>query len=108
MKRRMAILVLLASFSVRAEDADITKPAPYAENIQGHKIPPARSRADAEKVLAAIPALSEDDQKLPLKIVLCASPKDAGHNQPGFHDYPLWRERWTKILAGVPGVSTET
>ena len=33
--------------------------------------------------------------------------KDRGHNAPGFHDYPVWRARWTKILAQVPGVTVE-
>lgn len=27
--------------------------------------------------------------------------------RPGVHDYPLWRERWTKLLALAPGVTTE-
>lgn len=108
MKNTLLLLALFVAAGASGEDADITKPASYAENIQGHKIPPARSRAEAEKALAAVPALSDEVKKLPFKIVLCASPKDAGHNQPGFHDYPVWRERWTKILATVPGVTTES
>jgi type 1 glutamine amidotransferase len=108
MKKILLSLALLFALCARGEELDITKPAAYADTIQGHKIPPARSRADAEKVIAAIPSLKDDDKKLPLKIVLCASAKDAGHNAPGFHDYPIWRERWAKILATVPGVTTET
>lgn len=35
----------------------------------------------------------------PLRVVLLAAPKDHG---PGEHDYPLWRERWTRLFGGVP------
>jgi len=41
-------------------------------------------------------------------MILCASPKDAGHAAPGFYDYPLWRERWSKLLALADGVTVET
>mgnify|MGYP000988319978 CR=1 FL=1 len=53
----------------------------------------------------------------PLRVVLLAAPKDHG---PGEHDYPLWLERWTRLLGGdarlpdgpaeegAPGVVVET
>ncbi len=44
----------------------------------------------------------------PLRVVLCASDRDEGHLDPGMHDYPLWRERWSKLLAGADGVTVET
>jgi len=69
--------------------------------------PPARSRAEVEVRLnragatnAAAPAPGR-----PLRVVLCAGPKDHG---PGEHDYPLWQKRWTKLLglAGQVGIET--
>jgi putative heme-binding domain-containing protein len=70
--------------------------------------PPPRSSAELEPVLRAVPAPAETEPLRPLRIVLCAAEKDAGHMRPGVHDYPLWRERWTKLLSLAPGVTTET
>ncbi|MFM7101322.1 MAG: ThuA domain-containing protein, partial [Verrucomicrobiota bacterium] len=44
----------------------------------------------------------------PVRVVLCASAKDPGHGAPGFHDYPLWRERWARLLSLAENVQVET
>lgn len=92
------------------------EPAEVAPEIQGQSRPPARKRSEiaflfpqashhhAEGVENAIAAAAP----AALRIVLCAAPKDPGHGAPGFHDYPLWRERWSKLLALADGVSVET
>lgn len=85
--------------------------------IQGHKQPTPRKRAEFEKLVPAKFTPHEHGaatgQKAapapaPLRIVLCAAPKDPGHNYPGLHDYPIWRERWAKLLALAENVSVET
>jgi putative heme-binding domain-containing protein len=40
-----------------------------------------------------------------LRVVLCDGPKDHG---PDEHDYPLWSERWRKLLSCVEGLEVET
>lgn len=70
--------------------------------------PPPRARAEFEPVLNALPAPAGDAKPKPLRIVLCAADKDAGHLRPGMHDYPLWRERWSRLLGFAPGVTVET
>jgi putative heme-binding domain-containing protein len=94
------------------------EPHPVMPEAQGQKLPPARKLAE---VKAALPdsritdhASRNSSQSLltsastKIKIVLCASEKDPGHGAPGFHDYPLWRERWAKLLALADGVTVET
>ncbi len=39
-----------------------------------------------------------------LRILLCASEKDAAHGRPGAHDYPLWRDRWARLLSCADGI----
>lgn len=41
----------------------------------------------------------------PLRILLCAGPKDHG---PDEHDYPLWLTRWSRLLALGENISVET
>ena len=95
------------------------EPHPAEPIIQGHKLPEPRRRAEVERVLGgtaftplqtskADGALPRTEVRAPLRIVLCAAPKDAGHNFPGLHDYPIWRERWSKLLALADGVKVET
>ncbi|MEI6714480.1 MAG: ThuA domain-containing protein [Verrucomicrobiota bacterium] len=48
-----------------------------------------------------------DANAKPLLIVLCASAKDKSHIKPGYHDYPLWRSRWTRLLGMAPGIKVE-
>src|SRR6185503_20366419 len=89
------------------------EPWPVPPEVQGHAAPAARRRAEFESLLATAVAArislpgsanagrgggTADGSLAPLKIVLCAAAKDVGHGAPGFHDYPLWRERWSKLL----------
>ena len=90
-----------------AAPEDITQPWPSPEVVQRIKMPPPRSKKEVDPVLAALPPMTDAEKQRPFHIVLCAADKDPGHNAPGFHDYPIWRARWTKILAGVPAVTTE-
>jgi type 1 glutamine amidotransferase len=75
-------------------------PAPL--EIRGE--PAARNRVEYDSLLRDTAAASALDPK-PLKIVLCAGPKDHG---PGEHDYPLWQTRWTRLLGLADGVTVET
>jgi hypothetical protein len=97
------------------------EPWPVPPEVQGHAAPPARRRAEFESLLATAVAsrnplrgsasASRGDGKAagsPMNIVLCAAAKDSGHGAPGFHDYPLWRERWSKLLSLAEGVRVET
>ena len=97
------------------------EPQAVAVEAQGQKPPPARKRSELATLLSVAHASSVTDpvtvnssQSLltsaakSLRVVLCASPKDAGHAAPGFHDYPLWRERWSKLLSLADGVTVET
>ena len=81
------------------------EPAPVDAEIQGHAMPVARKRGDMEALMKFSP---EKIDGKPMRIVLCASPKDPGHGGAGFHDYPLWRERWAKLLGLADGVVVET
>jgi putative heme-binding domain-containing protein len=83
------------------------EPHPAALEAQGQKLPPARKRNEFESVLLVDAAPPDTNHSL-LHVVLCASPKDPGHGAPGFHDYPLWRERWSKLLSLADNVSVET
>jgi len=72
--------------------------------------PAPRKRVEVEAVLG-VPA-SAGSPKPPkggtpnaMRIVLCDGPKDHG---PGEHDYPLWKQRWSKLLALADGVTVET
>lgn len=82
------------------------EPAEVAPELQGQPQPTARKRSEVAALLSKNPATGIQNP-VPLRIVLCASPKDPGHGAPGFHDYPLWRERWSKLLALADGVTVE-
>ena len=99
------------------------EPWPVPPEVQGHAAPAARRRADFESLLATAVASrsplpgsggaiqgdgTANGSPASMKIVLCAAAKDAGHGAPGFHDYPLWRERWSKLLSLAEGVRVET
>jgi putative heme-binding domain-containing protein len=62
---------------------------------------PVRKRTEVEFLLNNHHTISTTR---PLQIVLCSGPKDHG---PGEHDYPLWQERWTKLLSLAENVTTE-
>ena len=83
---------------------------PYAADpvIQGHKMPEPRKRAQVDAALGKLELQTTNHTFRPLYIVLCAAPKDAGHNFPGLHDYPIWRERWSKLLALADNVNVES
>jgi type 1 glutamine amidotransferase len=66
-------------------------------------MPPARRRED---VAAFVPsAAAEPSQTAPLRILLCVDDKDHGVDE---HDYPLWQQRWAKLLALADNVTVAT
>ncbi|MDA0814340.1 MAG: c-type cytochrome, partial [Verrucomicrobia bacterium] len=76
-------------------------PAP----LERDDAPAPRSLADLDAVLGA----QADEEKAaaevkPLRILLCTGPKDHG---PGEHDYPLFRDRWSKLLPLAENVSID-
>jgi putative heme-binding domain-containing protein len=79
----------LLTFLLRSplEPAPITRTDPPA--------PPARGRDEVMRALGSIPPAAAGGTG-PLRILLCAGPKDHG---PDEHDYPLWLERWSRLLA---------
>ena len=79
------------------------QPAP----IEAPNPPPARKRAEVEALLKQITAKSEirNPKSEIFHIVLCDGPKDHG---PGEHDYPLWKKRWSRLLALADGVEVST
>jgi putative heme-binding domain-containing protein len=74
------------------------EPAPI--HIEG--APPPRSAAEVESVLKAVPPA---DSRRPLRIVLAGGPKDHGIDE---HDYPLWQQRWEKLLGFAANVTVTT
>jgi putative heme-binding domain-containing protein len=70
--------------------------------------PPLRKRAEVEAILGTALTTTPAAGAKSLRIVLCASDKDAGHNFPGLHDYPIWRERWSQLFCLADGVTVET
>jgi putative heme-binding domain-containing protein len=77
------------------EPAPITRTEP--------PIPPARRMAEVTGVLGLTPTAA--GPVTPLRILLCAGPKDHG---PDEHDYPLWLQRWPKLLGLGEGVTVTT
>jgi putative heme-binding domain-containing protein len=69
--------------------------------------PPPRKMADVKVILGDALTTPMDAKAKPLHIVLCASEKDTPHIKPGYHDYPLWRSRWTRLLGMAPGITVE-
>ena len=65
--------------------------------------PPPRSRAEVDALLKSS-IHQPDEAKKHLQIVLCSGPKDHG---PGEHDYPLWQQRWLKLLSFAENVTVE-
>ncbi|HKQ39877.1 MAG TPA: ThuA domain-containing protein [Verrucomicrobiae bacterium] len=64
-------------------------------------MPQARRLAEVENFIA--PPSAGD--LTPLRILLCAGPKDHGIDE---HDYPLWLERWSRLLALAENVTVKT
>lgn len=79
------------------------EPAPLV--IEG--APPLRPMSEVRAILGDKLTAPADAKAKPLRIVLCASEKDKGHAKPGYHDYPLWRSRWTRLLGMAPGITVE-
>jgi putative heme-binding domain-containing protein len=81
-------------------------PGPTAANVQGLPAPPPRPKADFARLMPnpGNPAVPSK----PIRIILCASPKDGAHKAPGMHDYPLWQSRWSKLLPLADGVTVDT
>jgi hypothetical protein len=67
--------------------------------LEAPNAPTPRSRAEVDKLLANLQP-SSGKPKL-LRVLLAYGPKDHG---PGEHDYPLWAQRWSRLLALADGV----
>ena len=63
--------------------------------------PPARTRAEIAPFLIE----KSGAPTKPLRILLCAGPKDHGVDE---HDYPLWIDRWSRLLALSENVTIVT
>jgi putative heme-binding domain-containing protein len=70
--------------------------------LEGEGAPPPRRRAEVD---AALKGSSPVESPRRLRIVLAGGPKDHG---PGEHDYPLWLERWSALLATDASLAVET
>jgi putative heme-binding domain-containing protein len=77
------------------------EPAPITRTDPG--APPARSWKEFVPFLTSTNAPSAAQP--PLRILLVGDEKDHGLNE---HDYPLWLERWPKLLALADNVSVTT
>ena len=78
------------------EPAAITRLEPPA--------PPARHMEEILHVIGSI-STAPATEPGPLNILLCAGHKDHG---PDEHDYPLWLERWAKLLAIGSRITVQT
>ncbi|MDQ3621771.1 MAG: ThuA domain-containing protein [Verrucomicrobiota bacterium] len=67
--------------------------------------PAARSRAELAQFLPPPPAPEARAVWKPLRILLSAGEKDHGVDE---HDYPVWLQRWSKLLALADGVTLTT
>jgi len=66
-------------------------------------MPPARTR---EELAGFVPSASTvPDATKPLRILLCTDDKDHGVDE---HDYPVWLQRWSKLLALADNVTVTT
>ena len=94
--------------SVPASSSRAIQPAFIPSVVQGLSVPEPRSKKEVERVVASLRPNSARKSESPFRIVLCASEKDPGHSDPGFHDYPIWRSRWASILGEIEGVEIDT
>ncbi len=67
------------------------------------RMPPARKHADLAPFLTATSTTPAGAKQL--RILLVAGEKDHGVNE---HDYPLWLERWSRLLGLADGVTVTT
>ncbi|HMJ88968.1 MAG TPA: ThuA domain-containing protein, partial [Candidatus Acidoferrum sp.] len=77
------------------EPAPITRTEP--------PMPAARHMNELTDLLGSAPRAPQNPR--PLKILLCSGPKDHGLDE---HDYPLWLDRWSRLLALAENVSVKT
>jgi len=68
--------------------------------------PPPRKRAEVDGILGDATTAALEDLE-PLRILWCAE-SEGGHVKQGRHDYPLWRQRWSRLLGLAAGVTVET
>lgn len=66
-------------------------------------MPPARSQAEVADFLPS--AGAAPDSSTPLRVILCIDDKDHGVDE---HDYPLFQQRWAKLLALADNVKVTT
>lgn len=66
--------------------------------------PPAPAPRKLEEVAPFLGSASPGETSR-LRILLCSGPKDHG---PDEHDYPLWLERWSRLLALAENVTVKT
>ncbi len=66
-------------------------------------IPAPRRMAEIIDVLGSAPRAPREPA--PLRILLCSGPKDHGVDE---HDYPLWLDRWSRLLALAENVTVRT
>ncbi|MCI0739943.1 MAG: ThuA domain-containing protein [Gemmataceae bacterium] len=78
------------------------EPAPISRTDP--PLPRARRLDDLVQVLGSAPTAAYGDLP-PLRILLCAGPKDHG---PDEHDYPLWLDRWSRLLRLGDNVTVAT
>lgn len=77
-----------------------------ANPLERDGAPPPRKRAEVEALIGSSTQNSElKTQNSPLHIILCDGPKDHGR---GEHDYPLWKKRWSTLLALADNVTVDT
>ncbi len=66
-------------------------------------MPPARTR---EEMAGLVPSASTvPDSTKPLRLLLCIDTQDHGVDE---HDYPVWQQRWSKLLALADNVTVTT
>ncbi len=79
------------------EPAPITRTEP--------PMPPPRTRAEVAAVMPAPPSATQRAQWKPLRILLSGGAKDHGVDE---HDYPLWLQRWSRLLGLADKVTVTT
>ncbi len=84
----------------------LTEPLAPAPLTRADPPPPEpRSLAEIAPLLPPPPDAAQRAQWRPLRLLLSAGGKDHGVDE---HDYPLWLERWSRLLALAENVRVET
>jgi putative heme-binding domain-containing protein len=66
--------------------------------------PPARRMSEVNEILG-LAASAPREAARPLKLLVCSGPKDHGQVE---HDYPLWLDRWSRLLPLAENVTVDT